>query len=172
MAAERELQHSYTSGCAKVARTGLVFAMRVTRTYYTWVLFIAILLFGCYWILRPPYAGREYEGRLGITRLYLNTGRHSIAIFAEKVGRYPHSLNELCEYDKKFPRTLDWQLPLRESISNDDYVRSVEHATLNGKGGFFYDRTTGTLKVNLTRPIKYYWWFYFGKARSEVPADW
>jgi len=146
----------------------------LVRTYYTWVILVTVLFLGCCWILRAPYAdrGKEYRERLEWTHINLKAGRHSIAVFAEKMGRYPHSLSELCEYDKKFPRTLPWHLPLREAVSRDDRVRSAEHVALNGKGGFFYDRTTGVLKVNLTSPIKHYWWFYFGEARNDVPADW
>lgn len=113
----------------------------------------------------------DYSSRLRATRLGLYFTRNSIPLFFEQNGRFPKSLHELNEYGKKFPKEIHWMFPPGESISS--YRSDLpEHAVLDGTGGLYYNPETGVLKVNLTKPLKSYWRFYFGKRRNEVPADW
>jgi len=72
---------------------------------------------------------------------------------------------------KNFPDKINWYFPPSESIS-EKQSNSHEHSVLDGTGGLHYNPKTGVLKVNLTKPLKSYWRFYFGKRRNEVPADW
>ena len=46
------------------------------------------------------------------------------------------------------------------------------YCELNGSGGWFYDQETGTVKVNLTQPVKTYIDAYVGLLGQEVPSDW
>jgi len=101
----------------------------------------------------------------------LHFSRENIRLFFEQNGRFPKSLHELNEYGKNFPKKIKWMFPPGESISGYSSGRS-EHSVLDGTGGSYYNPETGVLKVNLTKPLKSYWRFYFGKRRNEVPADW
>lgn len=113
----------------------------------------------------------HYLSRLRSTRLSLKFSRDSIRLFFEQNGRFPKSLDELNEYGKKFPKEINWMFPPGESISRYPSDLPV-HTVLDGTGGLYYNPETGVLKVNLTKPLKSYWRFYFGKRRNEVPADW
>jgi hypothetical protein len=96
--------------------------------------------------------------------------RRSIQLFAERNGRFPNSLNELNEYGKKFPKQIQWYFPPKESIAGKPNSR--ERSVLDGTGGLYYNNKTGEMKFNLTKPLKFYWTFYFGKSRDDVPANW
>lgn len=109
--------------------------------------------------------------RLYGTHVCLDSGRKNIRLFAEETGRFPKSLAELNEYiQNRRDKMNRIRFPL-ESISDDD-PNTSEHNVLDGTGGLYYNPETGVLKVNLTKPLKSYWRFYFGKGREEVPADW
>jgi hypothetical protein len=112
----------------------------------------------------------SYRSTIRGTRLTLMFTRRSIQLFAEQNGRFPDSLGELNEYGKKSPKQIQWYFPAKESIAGK--ANSREHAVLDGTGGLYYDRKTGELKLNLTKPLKSYWRFYVGKSRNDVPANW
>jgi hypothetical protein len=112
----------------------------------------------------------SYWSRMKGARLTLMFTRRSIQLFAEQNGRFPDSLNELNEYGKKFPNQIQWYFPAKESIAGKPDSR--EHSVLDGTGGLYYNPKTGELKLNLTKPLKAYWRFYFGESRNHVPADW
>jgi len=112
----------------------------------------------------------SYRSRIRGAKLMLMFSRKSIQLFAEKNGKFPDSLHEFNEYGKKFPDKIEWHFPPGESISGKTGFR--EHSVLDGTGGLYYDPKTGALKLNLTKPLKSYWRFYFGERRNDVPADW
>ena len=116
----------------------------------------------------------HYKYQVLPTMANLQLSRKSISLFAEQNGRFPNSLDELNEYATKFPDKIKWHFAPRESISGrkGSQNRSSEHSVLDGSGGIYYNPETGQLKVNLNKPLKSYWWFYFGKKRNEIPADW
>ena len=89
--------------------------------------------------------------------------RRSIRLYAEKHGKFPESLDESELRDE-----TDWNFHPMDLITKN----STEHSILNGTGGLYYDPNNGDLKLNLTKPLKSYWIFYFGKKRNDVPGDW
>ena len=109
--------------------------------------------------------------RLHGTHVCLGFSRENIRLFADETGRFPKSLAELNEYvQKRRDKMHRIRFPM-ESISDDD-PNTSEHNVLDGTGGLYYNPETGVLKVNLTKTLKSYWRFYFGKRKNEVPADW
>ena len=136
------------------------------------VLFVVgftLLMWGLSMCVVTKYS--DYSSRLRGIRVNLNFSRESIRLFFEKNGRFPKSLQELNEYGKNSPKEIKWMFPPGESISSypSDFP---EHAVLDGTGGLYYNPETGVLKLNLIKPLKSYWRFYFGKRRNEIPADW
>ena len=94
--------------------------------------------------------------------------RRSIDLYAEQNRKFPDSLDQLNEYGTKFRNEIAWYCPPKELITKN----STEHSLLDGAGGLYYDPKSGTLKLNLTKPLRSYWWLYFGEKRDEIPADW
>ena len=114
----------------------------------------------------------SYRSRIMGARAVLMFSRQNIKLFAEQNGRFPDSLHELNEYGKKFPpEETTWHISPKEYISGTT-PNSRENRVLDGTGGLYYNPETGELKFNLTKPLKLYWRFYFGKERNSVPADW
>ena len=111
-----------------------------------------------------------YRERLRMTRWNLAFTRRSIRLFAEKNGRFPDSLRELNEYGKEFRDEIQLYFVPSEFIAGKS--NRSEHSILNGTGGLYYDPKTGELKLNLTKPLKSYWKFYFGDEKDHIPADW
>ena len=112
-----------------------------------------------------------YHKKVRSTKVNLMFSRRSIRLFAKQNGRFPNSLVELNEYGKKFPDEINWLFPPSESISKSSPNYS-EHSVLDGTGGLYYNPENGELKVNLTKPMKYYWRFYFGKEKDKIPSNW
>ena len=78
---------------------------------------------------------------------------------------------ELKEYIEENPDLGFVELRLVENIlSKAD--NNIEYSVLSGEGGLFYNRNIGEIKINLTKPVKYYKKFYFAKYRNEIPSDW
>jgi hypothetical protein len=128
-----------------------------------------LLISGLSMLIIDKYS--SYSSRLRGTLVNLNFSRESVRLFFEENGRFPKSLHELNEYGKKFPGEIKWRFGPKESISN--YLSDLsEHDVLDGTGGLYYSSETGVVKINLTKPLKAYWRFYFGTRRNEVPADW
>jgi len=134
------------------------------------VLFLAIGLW-----LTVEKQGSYKRNKMRPTRINLTLGRRGIKLFFEETGRFPDSLDELNEYGNKYPDKTSWpyHFVLSESISGrGSKERRSEHSVLDGNGGLYYNPKTGELKANLDKPLKSYLWFYFGKLRDSVPADW
>ena len=103
------------------------------------------------------------------TKNHLSIIRINIKTFMDITGKYPESLSEIRDCGKNDPHLPT--IAFKEYISNKTGVSS-EHETLNGKGGWFYDKNTGQLRVNVTKPVKEYLKIYFGKERNQVPSNW
>ncbi len=104
-------------------------------------------------------------------RVTLARNRILIGMFKEAEGRYPNSLDELTEYIAQNPDFVPRVIRFAEHIS-DPNGNSKEFNVLNGEGGWYYDKNTGELRFNLTKPVKHYLRFYLGIYRNEIPADW
>jgi hypothetical protein len=79
-------------------------------------------------------------------------------------------LREVDEYAKRHGG-IDW-IGLPKELISGGQPDSSQHDVLDGTGGLYYDSKTGELKLNLTRPLKFYWRFYLGEDRDKIPADW
>ncbi len=140
------------------------------------VLSTVLLVLG--FVLLMIAIGNEYisysyalRWRLHGTQVCLDVSRKNIRLFADENGRFPKSLAELNEYiQKKRDKMHRIRFPM--DVISDDDPNTSEHNVLDGIGGLYYNPETGVLKVNLTKPLKYYWRFYFGGRRDQVPADW
>jgi len=109
--------------------------------------------------------------RVSGTRLYLFYAQKQIAGFREGRGRYPYSLSELRQYAEDNPNAGFTAMIFEEEISSVG-GNSLEYEVLNGKGGWFYNKVTGEVRINLTMKVKKYLWFYFGDYKDEIPAEW
>ena len=110
----------------------------------------------------------------------LYVARKSIEWYKTQTGNYPLHLSKIQEYaegnslSNRDPNTVrlfkhDSHKECITSFSGN----SVEYNELNGQGGFFYDSNTVEVKLNITKPLKeYFWLFFFAKNYNEIPADW
>jgi hypothetical protein len=108
--------------------------------------------------------------RMRATEHRLNHTRDWIQDFRRETGSLPVSLEQLERWERTLPGAFGHEFPPIEQISG--HANSSEHITLDGRGGFFYDPNTGDIRVNLTKPVRHYWPWYFGERRDEIPADW
>ena len=123
---------------------------------------------GFVWTWHERYG---YRRRLGYTRSNMRLSRERIRLFNERNGRFPDSLHEAYEDSARNHRERrEWPGPSNESIFWKP--NGTESSVLDGTGGLYYNPKTGELKINLTKPLKSYWWFYFGERRNQIPADW
>jgi len=103
--------------------------------------------------------------------------KKNIKWFNAQTGKYPGSLQDIVVYanEKKNDTANHFhiirKLPCAEYIT-DIAGNSKEYPEINGKGGWYYNKDTGQLKVNLIKPVKHYLWLYFGPERNEIPSDW
>ena len=139
----------------------------VSKRFSAFVIGILLVTIGLVWTW---ILGNSYRWRLQPTINNLVLSRRSIELFTEQNGRFQDSLHELWEYWKNHPERREWPGPSGECISAK--LNSTESSVLDGTGGLYYDPKIGELKINLTKPLKSYWRFYFGKKRNEIPADW
>lgn len=144
----------------------------VTKYKVRWFVFLVGLIGSSTLILWLAY----YSPFLGPTdmvrmrRIVLMRPRIVIDKYKEVNGRYPNSLAELWEYSTENP-DLGWGGSPVECFS-DPNGTSKEFNVLNGEGGWYYDKNSGELRYNLTKPVKHYLRFYLGPYRNEIPADW
>jgi len=136
-------------------------AYKLSKSFY--VVVIAVIPLVLVVVINSHYRLRIKEQK---TNLLFS--RRSIDVYAEKNGKFPDSLDELNKYGSEFRDEIDWYCHPMNLITR----KSTEHSVLDGTGGLYYDPNKGDLKLNLTKPLKSYWKFYFGEKRNDVPADW
>lgn len=102
-----------------------------------------------------------------LTKRTLNFTRNKVQEFKEATGRFPSSLAEI-KYDRYHPEFESF--PLYEAISDENGNRK-EYDELNGLGGWYYNATTGEVKVNIIKPVKNYM-YCLRQDENEIPADW
>jgi hypothetical protein len=112
-----------------------------------------------------------HSTRLDTTKMRLKTVRMGIEEFKKETLRFPTSLSEIEEYGKKNPEATFLHSLGKEFLS-DPEGNSQEFTELNGKGGWYYNKDTGEIRVNLNKPLMNYLNTFFGKERNEVPSDW
>lgn len=136
-------------------------------------LWIAILC-ACLLVLALIFSLEDvgfYNKRIMWTEFSLKANRDGVAKFKIITGRYPHSLVELRKYAKQNPESEIMTKHFKEYIS-DKQGRNEETDVLDGSGGWFYNKKTGEVKVNVIEPVKNYLRLYFGQKRSEIPSHW
>lgn len=109
----------------------------------------------------------------------VRVARTNIAWYKTTTGRLPVTLNEIEYYvnstnvDVRRVGLNLFRLDLhREKISSLSGNFS-EHSVLNNQGGFYYNKDTGEVKLNLTEPVKSYFIICFTKTNlNEIPVDW
>ena len=134
-------------------------------------LLFAILLFLTVFLI-VRYSGYDpHQKELEWTRVSLLSYRQHIKSFHETNSRYPDSLLELSEYVRGKGARSE-RLDLKEHISTPTGCLE-EHPVLDGTGGWYYDKETGTIKVNLTERLKVYFNRYFVLSkRNQIPSEW
>lgn len=127
------------------------------------------LFFGIFISLRyynsDPY-GKRKEG----TWLSRASLQSSILKYKELMGRYPESLKEIKAYTQGND-AFHLRSETKEYISVEE-GSDEEHSVLNGEGGWYYNKETGEVKVNLTKPLKYYFEHYYMLDREAIPSEW
>lgn len=108
---------------------------------------------------------------INLSRARLNVIRAMTKSFNEEKHRYPSSLKELKQYSVAINPDDDVDVWFLEVITNSTGVIK-ESEVLDGQGGLYYNNKTGELRWNITKPIKYYWKFYYGVGRNDVPSSW
>jgi methyltransferase-like protein len=113
----------------------------------------------------------DTDQEIRMMRLKVFWVRSEIDNFYNAGGKYPNTLRELEDYIKNTSKLEFDVISFKENISNPKGIKT-ESDVLNGKGGWYYDKTKGELRLNIVQPIKYYKKFYFGKYRNDIPSDW
>lgn len=103
------------------------------------------------------------------SRAALSYLRGKIKQYHEATGEFPSSLSEMEVYI--VGKTGERWGPNKEFLSSD-HGDGRESTVLDGKGGWYYNRETGEMRINLTGPLKDYLKHYYRLDRNERPCDW
>jgi hypothetical protein len=104
-----------------------------------------------------------------VTAGELERMRTAVEHYYQSNQSYPNSLAELRKYVQENSGMVFGPTDLKEHITS--YAgNGRESNVLDGTGGWFYDRATGNVKLNITRPVMH----YLGPTlyAEEIPADW
>lgn len=111
------------------------------------------------------------EKRVSSTRVFLEITKSRIKEYKEKRGEWPVSLSELAVFSKE--NSNDKAIfPLYGEVISSRKGNSLEKEILDGSGGWYYNKSTGDVKINLTKPVRIYLKLYFGQYRNNIPSDW
>jgi hypothetical protein len=135
-------------------------AYKFSKSFYIVVIVVVPLVL--VWI-----QNQHYQSRIRQQDVNLFLSRRSIDLYAEQNDEFPGSLDELNEYGNRVRSEIAWYCHPKDLITRS----STECSVLDGTGGLYYDPNSGDLKLNLTKPLEFYWIFYFGKKKNDVPAD-
>ncbi len=130
------------------------------------VLFLFILLFVTGVIYDSSVNQRVRQNKSSLILL-----RSFIQQFREEKNRFPKSLEEVRNYASSEKNNTSLR-QLYIDFNREKQTSITEHNVLNGEGGYYYSKETGEVKVNLTKPIKYYIKLYLGSGRSKIPSEW
>lgn len=107
---------------------------------------------------------QKQRGRVEATRIHLLLIRKTIEAYKEEFGNYPDSIDDVRKYASEDVIFFDFKDEPQSDIP--------EHGELNGKGGYYYNKETGEVRLNLTNPVKEYFKFYIGPRANEIPSEW
>ena len=143
----------------------------LTIRRYEFLSVFLILLILYVWFISLPSWNPSVTRRVYSTKKRVSTLRAQILKFREITGDNPKSLSELQQYGEENPNAGLGDILITERIS-DPSGNYRESSVLDGKGGWYYNKETGEIKINLTQPVKQYVKSYLGKVGNEVPSDW
>jgi hypothetical protein len=149
----------------KKVHIGLLFILTILVLY----LFVGLPGWD-YWNVRRI----TYSDRVHITRRNMDSARYYMDLFKRVNNRYPSSLSELERFavDNYQPvNRLTFSANYVDLISDPNGNRRV-HTELNGTGGWYFEPNTGELRLNLTKPVKYYLKSYPGAEMNDIPVTW
>ncbi len=133
----------------------------------TWIVVVLlfVLAFAFYWDYGNNYPA-SYTQRVQMTRLRLMALRGWVNDYYQQNNYFPDTV----ELEKNIT-DKNQSITFKEYISKDDGANIVS-TELNSQGGWYYDKTTGQVKVNLTEAVGSYFrpWFY--KDGDQIPSDW
>lgn len=109
--------------------------------------------------------------RIGWTMAMLGKVRSDLQKYHDQQGSYPNTLSDLVQFSKENQNSGIKSTPPKEYVSCKTGC-SIEHDSLNNKGGWYYDNATGEIRVNVTDPVGKYLKLYFGEERNQIPAEW
>ena len=131
---------------------------------------VAVIVFVFTFILIRYFSVNPYQLRLSSTCVSLVHLRGSLKHYKEEVGEFPESLTEM---EQHYDGHDSYSFKLnKEYISSYEEGSNQEFNTLNGKGGWYYNKETGEIVINIDKPLKSCFDHYYYSNRNEVPADW
>ena len=133
--------------------------------------FYLILLFIFAYFLVTGIYNSHCKRRILHTKHDLIEVRDWIIKFKVYKKRYPESIQELRKYVAEKQEDKSLELIYTDFKKNKQSIVN-EFDTLNDRGGYYYNKATGEVRVNLTKPVKQYLKCYGGIYRDEVPAEW
>ncbi len=131
---------------------------------------IILIVFIVSFFLVRYFSVNPYQKRIECTNISLNHLRGSIENYKQKEGHFPESLSELKQYYENNDN-YSFRKENKEYISFEQGSEQ-EHKSLNGKGGWCYNKETGSLIVNINKPLKDYFEKYYYFNRNEIPSEW
>jgi hypothetical protein len=136
------------------------------------VVIVSVILLAAVFVVLMTIPPRIHRPALvALVRQELMIGRQKIQDFRRVNNRYPQSLAELEQYIAQTQELRFAGGRFVEQISTPK-GNATHHERLDGTGGWYYDNTTGELRVNLTHEIKSYLPGYIASDGTERPCDW
>jgi len=142
------------------------------RWYEIVVALLVIISLGVLYFRPRGWFNPSAARKVYTTKRSLAIIRSEILKYKDITGEYPNSLHDLCEsVSQNTSEACIGPHIIAERIS-DSNGNSREYNELNGDGGWYYDKMTGTVKVNIKNPVRQYIRSYMGSVGQEVPCDW
>ena len=119
---------------------------------------VGICVYSGFWV--AVCINRNYRSKILWTKRSLQALRHNVTIYKKENDQYPKSLSYLRHYIDTSSNTEYSKYHYKEYIKNSEGIDNVANV-LNNKGGWYYNASTGEVKINVTdslakRYILYY----------------
>ncbi len=145
--------------------------LKITKPFILKIVF-AVLVIVLMWFMYVSCLHDPYNKEIEWTSISLQLIRENIQKFKQTNQRYPVSLDELNNHIKNDEKNLFHKRDNKEFISDRNGC-SEEHVILDGKGGWFYNKQTGEIKININKPLKtFFEKYYYLPSRNKIPSEW